>query len=71
MITVTQTEFRDHIKKYLDAVVEGEEVEIRRHGKPIAAVVPRPSKRTPSWKLGEPLDIPGVSLSKMIIEDRR
>lgn len=71
MITITQTEFRDHIKQYLDAVLDGEEVEICRHGKPIATVVPRQPKRTPSWKLGEPLDIPGVSLSKMIIEDRR
>ncbi len=71
MITVTQTEFRNHIKKYIAAVKRGEEIEICCHGKPVATVVPRRSSRVPHWKLErEPLVVPGVSLSSMIIEDR-
>ena len=71
MITVTQTEFRNHIRKYMDAVERGEEVEICRNGKPVATVVPRGRSRVPHWKREhEPLKIPGVSLSKMIIEER-
>jgi len=71
MITVTQTEFRNHIRKYMAAVEQGEEIEICRNGKPVATVVPRQKARVPSWKREhEPLVIPGVSLSKMIIEER-
>jgi len=72
MITITQTELRRNIRKYIDAAARGEEIEICRHGKPVAVLVPRDRARVPHWKLPrEPLDIPGVSLSKMIIEDRR
>ena len=72
MITVTQTEFRNHIRKYMDAVERGEEIEICRNGEPVATVVPRRRSRVPHWKQDrEPLKIPGVSLSKIIIEDRR
>jgi len=71
MLTVTQTEFRNHIKKYMDAVEQGEEIQICRKGRPVAAVVPRKGSRVPHWKQGEPLKIPGVSLSKIILEDRR
>jgi len=71
MTAVTQTEFRNNIRKYLDAVERGEEVEIYRHGKPIATVAPARRKAIPHWKQPhEPLRLPGVSLSKMIIEDR-
>lgn len=70
MTTVTQTEFRNHIRKYMDAVEQGEEIEICRNGKPVATVVPRNRSRVPHWKQVEPLVIPGVSLSKMIIEER-
>jgi len=71
MITVTQTEFRNHIRKYMDAVEQGEEIEVFRNGKPVATLVPRSKARTPSWKQKhEPLVIPGVSLSKLILEER-
>jgi len=72
VMRVSQTELRRNIKKYMDAVERGEEIEICRRGKPIALMVPRNRARVPHWKLPrEPLDIPDVSLSKAIIEDRR
>jgi prevent-host-death family protein len=72
MITVTQTELRNHIRKYISAVERGEEVEICRSGKPVAALVPRDRARVPHWKQPrELLVLPGVSVSKMIIEERR
>ena len=71
MITVTQTELRDNIKKYMDEVARGEDIEVCRHGKPFARVSLIRRKKTPSWKRGEPLRVPGASLSKIIIEDRR
>ena len=71
MTAVTQTEFCNKIRKYLDAVARGEETEVHRRGKPIATVVPARRKRVPHWKRPfEPLKLPGVSLSKIIIEDR-
>ena len=71
MLSVTQTEFRNHIRKYLDEAQRGEEIEIRRNGKYIATVLGNASARTPHWKQHrEPLVIPGVSVSKMIIEER-
>jgi prevent-host-death family protein len=72
MITVTQTEFRNHIKKYMDAVERGEEIEIYRNGKPVAAVSPIQRQKVPSWKRDRPLlKLPdGVSASRLIIEER-
>lgn len=73
MTTTSSTEFRKHVKKYLDVVEKGERVRVIRHGKVIAEMVPpslRPSE--PSWKRPvEPLYIPGASLSRAIIEERR
>lgn len=72
MKTATFSEFRNNAKKYFDVVEQGETVEIYRHGKPIALVTPivreAPSNR---WKTGNPIVIPGISASKMIIEERR
>ena len=71
MLSVTQTQFRNHIRKYLDEVQRGEEIEIRRNGRHIATVVGNAHARAPHWKQPrEPLVIPGVSVSKMIIEER-
>jgi prevent-host-death family protein len=72
MITVSQTELRRNMKKYMDAVEQGEEIEILRRGKPVALLVPIDRAQVPSWKRPrEPLEIPGASLSDIIIEDRR
>jgi len=70
MITVTQTEFRDHIRKYLDAVARGETIRVFRHGKPLATVVPDREARKAYWQQVKPLKLDGVSASKIIIEER-
>ena len=71
MIAVTQTELRNNIRKYIEAVKRGEEFDVYSHGKPVARVLPFRRHGVPSWKQPhEPLKLPGVSLSKMIIEDR-
>lgn len=73
MITVSQTELRRNMKKYMDAVERGEEVEIWRHGKPVAALVPscRSSESSKEyWKHVRPMKIEGVSLTKAILEER-
>lgn len=71
MIAVTQTELRNNIKKYLEAVKRGEELDVYSRGKPVAKVVPFHRQGVPPWKQPhQPLKLPGVSVSKMIIEDR-
>ena len=72
MISVTQTQFRDHMGKYLAMVQEGEEIELLYRGKPVAIVRPFHQQRVPSWKQPrELIRLPeGVSVSKMIIEER-
>ena len=71
MVTVNFTLFREKAKEYFDAVEQGETIQIRRHGKIIARILP-PASRQPSWKRHiSPLVIPGVSLSKTILDERR
>jgi prevent-host-death family protein len=70
MITVTQTEFRNQIRKYMDAVERGEAVEICRHGRPVAALVPRRSSTKEYWRKVRAHRIDGVSLSRAILEER-
>lgn len=72
MITVTQTELRNNIRKYIDAAAQGEEIEVCRHGKPVVTLVAQDRARVPHWKRPrEPMVVRGMSLAKMIIEDRR
>ena len=71
MVTVNFTEFRQKATEYLDAVEKGEIVNIKRHGKVIAQII-SPAKKQPVWKRAiKPLVIPGVSLSKTIVQERR
>lgn len=70
MLTVTFTELRNHAKKYFDAVEEGESVEIYRHGKPIARLLPARPASVGRWKTGRPLKLTGASLSKAILAER-
>jgi prevent-host-death family protein len=74
MKTVTFSQLRNNAKKYFDAVEKGESVEVYRHGKPIALLTPlnrdQPLKLS-RWKTANPIKIPGVSGSKLIIEERR
>jgi len=73
MKTLTFTEFRKDASAVLDRVEQGESISILRHGRAIAKIVPADSSRSMSaWKRPGPrMVIPGVSLSKAVLEDRR
>jgi len=70
MVTVTQTELRNHIREYLDRVEQGETLQVLRNGKPIATVLPQRISNKEYWRNVKPLDLHGVSLSRAIIEER-
>jgi prevent-host-death family protein len=71
MKQATFTEVRNHAKQYFDIVEAGEPVRVLRNGKPIADIVPIVAD-LPSWKRrqAQPMVIDGVSVSKMIQQDR-
>ncbi|CAH2031673.1 type II toxin-antitoxin system Phd/YefM family antitoxin [Trichlorobacter ammonificans] len=71
MKQATFSELRNHAKQYFDIVEAGEAVRIVRNGKPIADIVPIPQD-LPSWKrrVAQPLIVDGVSVSKMILDER-
>ena len=71
MITATFTELRNRAKTYFDRVEHGETIEVFRKGKPIAVLSPYRSARKGRWADFSPIKVPGVSASKMIIEERR
>lgn len=71
MRQATFTEIRNHAKTYFDLVEAGESVRVLRNGKPIADIVPVVGD-LPSWKRrkAQPLVLDGVSVSRMILEER-
>lgn len=71
MKQATFSELRSHAKQYFDLVESGEAVRIIRNGKPIADIVPI-APDLPSWKrrAAQPLVLDGVSLSRLILEER-
>jgi antitoxin (DNA-binding transcriptional repressor) of toxin-antitoxin stability system len=71
MKQATFTEVRNHAKAYFDIVEAGEAVRVLRNGKPIADIVPIVAD-LPSWKRrkAQPLVLDGVSVSRMILEER-
>lgn len=71
MITVTFTELRNHARKYFDAVEAGESVEIFRNGKPVARLSPYQATDRNRWKEASPLRVRGVSLSKLLLAERK
>ena len=71
MLTVTFTQLRNNARKYFDAVERGETLEVYRHGKPIAILAPYRSRSRERWKRGKPLKLKGVSLSTLILAERR
>jgi prevent-host-death family protein len=73
MTSFSFTEFRKKASKVLDLVEKGETVQLLRHGKAIARIVPVDTrKNTPTWKRpGLRLVISGASLSKAVLEERR
>jgi prevent-host-death family protein len=72
MKEATFTDVRNHAKQYFDIVASGESVRVLRNGKPIADIVPIMAD-LPSWKRrkAQPLVLDGVSVSRMILEDRK
>jgi prevent-host-death family protein len=75
MIAAQLSEFRMHTKNYLDRVEEGESVQILRHGKPIAVLIPAAEAPVSRWKTAPPRirlkDPKGPSLSETLIDERR
>lgn len=71
MKQATFTELRNHAKQYFDIVESGESVRVLRNGKPIADIIPIAAD-LPSWKRlrAQPLALDGVSISRMILEER-
>jgi prevent-host-death family protein len=79
-------ELRASLSRYVSRVKDGEEITVTEHGKPVARLVPvagerkidrlrrqgliRPARK-PKGPLPEPLEVPGLSLSEIIIEQRR
>ena len=72
-MTMKFTEFRRKASLVIDRVERGESIEILRHGRPVARIVPvNHGGKIPSWKRPfKPLVIPGVSLTKALLEERR
>ena len=71
MISVTVSELRNNAKKYFNAVEEGETIEVYRKGKPIAILSPYSTGKGERWNRAHPLEASGVSLSRIILEDRQ
>ena len=70
MHSTTFTKFRNNAKLYFDRVDKGEIIEIYRHGKPAAILMP--VKESGKSRLGEtkPLRIPGASLARALLDER-
>jgi len=74
MKTITFAEFRKTASTVLDRIEKGESVRIVRHGRVIAKIIPAAGGRRslPAWKRPYPrMVIPGVSLSKAVLAERR
>ena len=73
MRNVSFSDFRKNASSILDLVEQGEEVEILRHGKVVARLIPAgTTNRAPAWKNpGLRLVTKAPSLTKAILEDRR
>jgi antitoxin (DNA-binding transcriptional repressor) of toxin-antitoxin stability system len=70
MKEVSVAELRQNAKACLDLVLAGETVRVRRHGHPVADLVPV-TETAPAWRHpATPLTIPGLALSAEIRRDR-
>lgn len=77
MRSMTITDFRQRASQVLDLVEEGEAVQLLRHGKAIAVIVPidhwlgsdgaQPARKQPGLRL----QLSGPALSKAVLEERR
>ena len=72
MRTTTYSEFRRHARRYLDAVQSGETIRLTRRGQPIADIVPAREDAASSGSRRPALlkEIPGLCLSRMILDER-
>jgi prevent-host-death family protein len=70
MKSVTFSELRNNAKKYFDTVERGETLEVFRHGKPVAILMPAGSRTRSPTREVSPLRIPGVSLARAILKER-
>ncbi len=73
MKIVTFTEFRAQASSLISAVENGEQIIIRRHGKPVARISSCQAEDAtePAWRRpGLKLAIKGADLSKAILEER-
>ena len=73
MTRTTFTELRKHAKTYFDSVEKGAVIQVLRHGKVIAEITPpHESADNKAWKKpGLKLLVPGVSLTKAVLAERR
>ncbi len=77
MRSLNFTAFRQSASQVLDLVEEGEEVQLLRHGKVIAVIVPIDrwlggDGAQPAWKRPGPrLLLSGPNVSRAIMEERR
>ncbi len=73
MRSVTFTEFRKDASALFSAVEEGEIIQVIRHGKPIAEILPfrDTADKLPSWKRTRvKKTIKGEDLSSVILSER-
>lgn len=70
MKSATFSDLRNNARRYFDDVEKGESIEIYRHGKLIAVIVPANQKSRDRWKKGNPVRITGVSLSAAVLDER-
>jgi antitoxin (DNA-binding transcriptional repressor) of toxin-antitoxin stability system len=73
MRKVTFTEFRKDASALFSAVENGEKIQILRHGKPIAEILPfkNSANHLPSWKKRKIRhSIKGEELSSLILSER-
>ncbi|HEX6665275.1 MAG TPA: type II toxin-antitoxin system prevent-host-death family antitoxin [Solirubrobacterales bacterium] len=67
---VTATEAKANILRLLDEVADGQEIEITRHGRPVARLLPAPGTHFPSGSLaGLASTAPGVTDEELFTID--
>ncbi len=71
MVTVSFTKFRQKATDYFNAVEHGETIQVLRHGKVVARIVPPAPSKQPSWKTSKPFVIPGFHFSDAILKERK
>jgi len=71
MKIITVSQLIRNVRKYFDLVEAGETVQICRNGAPVALLSPSIRYSLARWRQSNPLILPGVLLSKAIMEERQ